>query len=632
MLNSKSQQFTKIIKETQQFLDYELQQGWESPVNRIEVFQSVYQDLQHILESIKPHVSKGLVICDEKTIAETLRNTLLGREALAKTYSFHLLDFEEDPSNTEVIIWMINSENENYIRSHMNEVIELLCQQIDLNLVSCFFLIKNDLTNNNISSDNFQKVSSQITQYWSMSDIHFNFEFLPLNLQKDLNLLKQGELSGNDNAHCPVEIESNCPSLRAKLTDRRRLHSKRGAREGKSIDQLAKSLEALHREYAETRIWQLAMKNTLSQIEKIKNILDQEESSLTANINLEESKIQSSESLTIQQRTNREFKKSEQILNQFYQDSREEISNLKAILMDGYDTRSLKLEIQNLINSLQYSSTVMKKGKIRLEMELCDGMDIHELIIKLTGDWLSYWYKRLWMRLLNNPKYGGIEAITLQIQRRLAIIPQLIPEHEIKLDFKLNSDLKTAKLFNADCKPTFEWSRIYKFPQIFSFLIKDLRTNLMAVAGFILIFSYILPLFSLGQEGASSGFWDKNLLKGIAIAAFFPFALSSSVQAFFEAKEEKQVAILDKIRQEGIKHYQTIASTYVNKFTALASKQLDESEKETANQLEGIKLSYINAINEVERKISSFRNEVKKVKDSQAKLKKIYQALQVNSL
>lgn len=645
-LRSRTQQLEKRITELKQFVDLELSPVIDLDMQTVSLMTSIRQTL----DSLDPSVSAGTlnlrVIAEDQALIDSFASVYHKHPTCKALYSFEAIALSQPERITfgDVIVGLVHPG------SKLTNALEAFIEKIAQKSILKFFLIV--VLPGEISDTDGKlaqlpshppltytaELQHQLHKYVS----HLPAKILLLRFETFLRLpetvFKTDEQADKENqASVRVNSFTGARSRAKAASARLREHKsrvekkpRRAAAPEPPVLAWLSSLEALAQQNADMIACQPITNKLLAITSQLMDILSTQKQQLTSQLNSEKSKISTEKEINVQQQVGIAFRQAEQKIDDVLGKSREDVSTLKGILLDPQDVRSIKRQLQQQIDSLQPVVEDLK-GKVKLELVHHEHTDIHQSLVALTGDFLNSWSKKAWRRIFDAPHRDGLQQLCNELPHMVHLSPALRPRHPEVFQSKLNPIFNIQHLFNSEFKASFTWCRRYKFPVLCAFIMKDLRTNLMAVTGFVMLISYVANMFlnkeTSPPENISLGMglihWGLSNLKGLAIFLFFPVALKTSMIAYHQDKEDKQEAEVEKLLQEGSKHYQTIAIAYVNKFVDFLNTQLNEVEHSLKYELNEMKLAYNNTLAEVNKKINRHKLGIKQVVDAQKRLRKI---------
>lgn len=615
MNNSIPQNIRKRIQEVKTFIEIEINQE-DIKIDRYQAFLDTKNSLDDIEKSLIEKRLKIRIVADDISFSHKLKSVLESCLTITESYHLNIGDLDKDFMAEEIILLMLDTDllKPDFFQVFLNRISERHFLR--------FICILNTSELEDSQTQETLSIGQKLYQFVCKAGLENKIDFLYLSLNE---FEKQDQSEHVFNQTGSVLSKNNLSTSSGTISQksRSRIRSRRGRLANSSSDSSPSSKLAEHlSSIAQTESYDLLIKPIKTKILEKLNILDQvfsnELKSLYEKISRIENELNGTSKINIQQKVGIEFRKAEQTIQKSFGQAKDTLNNLKNLLLDNYDSRSAKVKIGQYIDSLKVVSH-HEKGRVILELEAANESDVHDALISLICNDLNHWSNQYWNKVLSDTNSGDFDNLCSEIKKRLCL-SQLLNHHE-SLQFEVKDSFipNIEHLFSAKYKSQFLFSRKYKYPSLIVFVTKELRTNLMQVAGFVLLLSYALDLF-FSDDSSSLG---RTAMKGIAILLFSPFALHTSVRAFFQGRSEAQDKELEKLIQGGNKHYSSIATTYVNKFAGFVNWQLDEAEQNLKNELNELRLGYGEIILEIENQITTHKITVKQLEETKARLSKL---------
>ena len=644
VFKSGTQQLEKRIQELKQFVDVDLALALGGDEPSVSAMTSVRRSLETLEPSLKVGKLSLKVIAGDSSLIDSFKATYQKQPACQSLFDFEPITFDEPDRIVfgDVVVGLIRPDDS------LSEPWQYWAQQIDHDCVLKFIIIRVVPSDVAANTQSVQLDDITAAQRFKASAFKLTPTVLSLCLESFLHPPKP-EIESEPLSSKPaptVERGSKARAASSRIRERKsRIDNKPGrtAKPKSSVTDFFSSLETLAQTNREAIACRPLVTTLVQLTSQLMDTLADREQQLGYQLGVEKAKIKTDSEINVQQQVGIAFRKADQKIDAVLSKSRTDVGVLKGILLDAQDVRSIKSQLQQQIDGLCPVIDELK-GTMKLELLHRENLDIHQSLVGLTGNFLNSWSQKAWQRIFEAPHRDGLHQLCDELPQMVNLAPVLAPHQPEVFKARLNPTFDIQHLFNSEFKSSFVWCRRYKFPTFPKFVFKDLRTNLMAVTGLVMLMSYVL---NMGPESASSGTaqpvveqtvhqavgvldsvvsWFNSLnpnLKGISILLFFPFALKTSMITYREDKEEKQEAEIEKMVKEGSKHYQTIAIAYVNKFIDFLNAQLDGVEHSLKYELNELKLSYNNTLAEVNKKITRNKLGLKQVTDAQKRLRKI---------
>jgi len=360
----------------------------------------------------------------------------------------------------------------------------------------------------------------------------------------------------------------------------------------RELEKCTKFLETLAKDKVEDILIKPAITQITSHIAEIEDVLNNSKKKLQTSIEKEEIKIQGA----IQGEPKKQFdlacKKVHEEIDTYFKYCREKVDSLKNTLTNPTDIRSMKNDIKVITDGLK-KKVKKKNGYNHVKLVMNTTEDTHQIMINCCCVKLSKYAQDEWHKIYNQYCNGGLNKLIEKIQSLLYLSPELNQYYSITSP---DQGLDIHQYFDASIKRPFEWENRYRSIHWLIFLIKDIRSQLMSIVGFILLFAASAKEYRF-----------------MIILALAPLIILSSIVGYQQTQTEKIEVEADKLRKEGCKYYQLISMDYVNNLIDLLNKRLHIEEQKLKKSVDTNKEKLLTCVNDLDISLKNYKKELEKL-------------------
>ena len=554
------QQSEKRIQELKQFVDTELSQALGTDEPTVSSTTALRQSLETLSPTLKNNKLNIKVIADEQRLIDQLRSIYEKTPAVKALFNCEVaaLDMPDSIAFGDVVIGLAQPE------VMPSEAFNAFAKSLNSHTVLKFILVnvvpaEMATSASSVPAQKTAQCVDQCMDQWSNKWLH---KHVPQLSSTAMSLCFESflyppepaaepeaasaDLPAEENAKKPRgEGQSRSKAASSRIRERKRRMEKKAEERGGRRSERRQRTAAIARSpvtefcdalvrLAEENKDAIACQPVITELTRISDqlmdMLTTREQQLNCQLSSEKAKIATAKEINVQQQVGIVFRKADQKIDEVLGKSRADVSTLKGILLDAQDVRSIKSQLQQQIDTL-YPVVSDLQGTMELELFHQDKADIHQSLVQLTGDFLNSWSQKAWRRIFSAPHRDGLCQLCEALPQIITLAPVLAPAQPEVFQARLDPTFNIQHLFNSEYKASFVWCRRYKFPTFIKFVFKDLRTNLMAVTGLVMLLSYVLTM-APEKEAASTTFiqsatatidlfgWFQNVnpnLKGISI-------------------------------------------------------------------------------------------------------------------
>jgi len=386
----------------------------------------------------------------------------------------------------------------------------------------------------------------------------------------------------------------------------------------KRQDQFLKVLESIVKRQPENVLAKRLTIKAIRELEPVKLFLQESKKSLIQNIELEEQKLASSSQSNwkdIAKKTITQVERDKDIL---FKQIKLDLSQSKVSTLDNFAKNSLIYKIENFVNSLNPIVVTRNGQKIILlnDESHANSNDINTILIEFCTTSLKKWSTEEWRKITNIYGNGGLNGFlaraTQQVngQPTLSSEPFFIPPDSIDIE---NNFLLSFVGFPCET--------VYKQKSLIGYLVKELRSNIMAI---MIPITLLVPLVVVGDK-VSKGqifgiiaklFNQHPWVLGIVICATIYLFINS----YNRDAEEKIEEVSQKLKKELSGYYQSFTKNLLDKIIQNINLALDSEEKKIIDSLESINKAYSERIIDLEKHQIEIKTNLEQSKNQQKNL------------
>ncbi|MBW4475168.1 MAG: hypothetical protein KME45_33035 [Stenomitos rutilans HA7619-LM2] len=549
---------------------------------RSSVFSAVYNELEKTSELLNEGKLVLHIVSEDPTLAVALQNLYKAHKTLPDLYKFQITALPSKPQIGEFDVLCIVVDAGQILPDTIKRVLEKASQIPMLKLLMVIDMLSSD-------PDNQRRVQTAISEVDSWLS--------------------------NQNPIAPHEITALLllPFYPDSLREKVEVNFQ------KDLDKFCLSLEVLVKGKVEDILIKQATAQLLAQLAQIKTVFNQEEAELKVRLQEEERKLQGTGGIGgLKKDIEKAFKKADMDRADFFKRAKEKSSSIKRILSNESDTRSLKYEIKQLADDLRVDSK--NKGKYTtVSLQLPDGRSCHEMLISHCRNSLSEFANDTWKRLCNSSNEGGMVNLAQRMSQTLSIVPSLYLPKPL---FQPDQTFDIQRYFQSTSKTEFDWKSRYKRESFGSFLIKEIRSNIMIATSFFMLFAGTATVLTSSSVDKTppTGIFDLKIAKAGLTAFILPFIVGITYSTYRQNVSEKQEDASEKLRSIGCKHYQAIAIDYVDNVVDFTNKKLDAEEQKIRDILEEAREKFITYTGEAENRIINYKAQLSNLNTEKTKL------------
>ncbi|HEY9634510.1 MAG TPA: FHA domain-containing protein [Coleofasciculaceae cyanobacterium] len=310
----------------------------------------------------------------------------------------------------------------------------------------------------------------------------------------------------------------------------------------------------------------------LSHLEKIERILETKELTIYKEIEKTEEELQSGIQSELKEKTRKAIKKATDEKDKFFRQVKIDLSQSKSDLLDNLRPSSIYHKIRVFIENLK--PVVTNKGGntyIQLYSEsTTNAGGVTNAITHVCRSELFQWGTEEWRRICTSYAEGGLHQLIPRLYTTLNVIPSLHLPDSLRQPIE-NVDIeKSLKISVVDlsCETR------YQATSLPSYLLKNLKSNLIAITG-------VVGFFATTATLAFQGIKDNSIRQGIAVLTIMliPFVFVFMINDYTKDKALKLEDGGEKLKEELYSNAQSHAKSCVERIVQSFNMRLESEER-----------------------------------------------------